>query len=81
MARNIYTVIAFERFSGNQLAKIEKLFSIKEAEKTAKEYLRFTNVERTDIYRNGELFEFFGREYNASAIIKIKDGKVSTVKL
>jgi len=81
MAKATYSLRIFERFSGNELAKVQSITSIKDVNAHVKDYLRFTNVERVDVYKNGELFEFFGRENDARSAIKVKDGKVSVIKL
>ena len=80
MAKNTYKVIAVERFSGDNIDTMTFTNFVK-AEKQAKDFIRYSNIERVDIFKNGTLYEFIGREYNSCAAMRIKDGKVTMIRL
>jgi hypothetical protein len=81
MNRNIYKAIAFERFTGKKISTSAPFTTVANVEKAAKELLHYSNVERVDVLKNGCLFEFFGKENGARHGLKVKDGKVTTVRL
>lgn len=80
MARNIYFVVAYERFTNDMLA-YNNFNTLKEAEKEARDYLRYSNVKRVEVLKNESMFETFGRVEGDRRAIKIKNGIINTIRL
>lgn len=80
MARNIYFVVAYERFTDDMLA-YNHFDTLKEAEMEARDYLRYSNVKRVEVLKNESMLETFGRVDGDKRAIKIKNGTVSTIRL
>jgi len=80
MARNIYFVIAYARFT-NDIITHTNFTALKDAEQEARDYIKYSNVGRVEVLKNESMFEVFGREEGDRRAIKIKDGIVSTIRL
>ena len=80
MARNIYFVVAYTRFT-NDIITHSHFGTLKEAEKEARYFIKHSNVGRVEVLKNESLFETFGREEGDRRAIKIKNGIVSTIRL
>ena len=80
MARNIYFVVAFARFT-NDIITHSNFNTLRDAEKEARYFIKHSNVGRVEVLKNESLFEVFGREEGDRRAIKIKDDVITTIRL